>query len=312
MLILKNVSKDFADVQVLKGLDLQIPAGSIFGYIGPNGAGKTTTIRIMTGLMSDFSGDVIIDGISIRDDIGAIQSKIGYLPQTTSLQDWRTLEQTLFTFGRLSGIDEHDLSIRVAAVLKDLNIEQYRKMKVSKLSGGTVQKAGMAQALLHRPSILILDEPMAALDPEARVLFKKMFLKLRAEGTTIFFSSHILNDIQDIADYIGILRNGVLSYQGTMENFRNHMEKDRCITLEVSCGAEQWQSIDMIDGVSYVELIAENKIMVHLESEAVEEKVSSAIVKHLVNRDCNILSIQKTSQGLEDLYIAYANGGLKL
>lgn len=312
MLILKNVCKDYADVQVLKGLNLEIPAGTIFGYIGPNGAGKTTTIRIMTGLMSDFNGDVIIDGQSIRENPDSIKSKIGYLPQNTSFQDWRTLEQTLYTFGRLSGIGENELPHRVETVLKDLGIEQYRKMKVSKLSGGTVQKAGMAQALLHRPSILILDEPMAALDPEARVLFKKLFLKLRAEGTTIFFSSHILSDIQDIADRIGILRNGVFSYQGTMQEFRHQMDGDRCMTLEISCKADQWQSIDAIEGVSYVELIGENKIMVHLESDAVDETVSSAIVKHLVNKDCNVRSIQKTTRGLEDLYIAYSNGEVKV
>jgi len=312
MLILKNVCKDYADIQVLKGLDLNIPAGTIFGYIGPNGAGKTTTIRIMTGLMSDFNGDVIIDGMSIRENANAIKSKIGYLPQNTSFQDWRTLEQTLHTFGRLSGIGENELQNRIDIVLKDLGIEKYRKMKVSKLSGGTVQKAGMAQALLHRPKILILDEPMAALDPEARVQFKKLFLKLKAEGTTIFFSSHILSDIQDIADCIGILRNGVFSYQGTMQEFRRQMDGDRSMTLEVSGKAEQWQSIAGIEGVSYVELIAENKIVVHLDPDAIDETVSSAIVKHLVNQDCNVRSIQKTTRGLEDLYIAYSNGEVKV
>lgn len=309
MVLLKDVRKDYQGTAVLKGLDLAIPSGSIFGYIGPNGAGKTTTIRIMTGLMSDFSGDVIIDGISVRGQDMEIKSRIGYLPQIASFQDWRTLEQTLLTFGRLSGMSEPDLKVRIDEVLQDLDIEKYRRMRVSKLSGGTLQKAGMAQAILHRPRLLILDEPMSALDPESRVLFKRLFRRLSSEGTTIFFSSHILNDIQDVADTIGILRNGRLAYCGSMDGFRAKMDKGRSISVEVECPAESWQSLDELEGVSYVELVSEHSLLVQLEDDADQDRVSNHIIRHLVENDCMVRSVQKSNQGLEELYIAYANGG---
>ena len=309
MVLLQNVCKDYQGVPVLQGLDLVIPSGSIFGYIGPNGSGKTTTIRIMTGLMSDFSGDVVIDGISVRRQDMEMKSLIGYLPQNASFQDWRTLEQTLMTFGRLSGMDESDLKGRIDEVLRDLEIEKYRRMRMNKLSGGTIQKVGMAQAILHRPRLLILDEPMSALDPESRVLFKRLFRRLSAEGTTIFFSSHILNDIQDVADTLGILRDGRLAYCGSMEGFRAQMDHGRSISVEVECPAEVWQSLDELEGISYVELVAEHRLSVRLDDSADEDAVSNRIIRHLVEKDCLVRSVHRSSQGLEELYIAYANGG---
>ncbi len=122
--------------------------------------------------------------------------RVGYLPQRAAFQEWRTAEQALNTLGRLSGLEGERLEQRVDEVLEQLGIEEFRSRKVDKLSGGTLQKLGFAQAILHEPTVLVLDEPMAALDPASRFLFKKIIRELRASGTTILFSSHILSDIE--------------------------------------------------------------------------------------------------------------------
>jgi len=307
----RKIFKRYKDMPVLLDLNFEIKKGTIFGYIGPNGSGKTTTIKIMTGLIRDFQGDVVIEGRSIRERNGEMMSKIGYLPQQTNLQSWRTVEQTLDTFGRLSGMPKEGMPERIGHVLEQLQIGEHRNRKVGKLSGGTIQKVGMAQAMLHQPKLLILDEPVAALDPESRVLFKNLFRQLSREGTTIFFSSHILSDIQDVADTIGILNQGRLGYIGSMESLRNRVVRRREIGLELSKCGNAWQDLDRIEGVSYIERLTENTFTIYLEENADLDSIIDRSIKHLIQNDCRIRGIHPVNPTLEDLYISYSGGEVR-
>ncbi|MBN1109364.1 MAG: ABC transporter ATP-binding protein [Methanomassiliicoccales archaeon] len=305
MVSVRGLYKRFKDLPVLLNLSFDIPRGKIFGYIGPNGAGKTTTIKIMTGLIHDFQGDVIIEGRSIRQRDASLSSLIGYLPQQTALQEWRTVDQTLRTFGRLSGLEATEVSSRIDEVTQMLGITEYRGRKVSKLSGGTLQKVGMAQAMLHRPKLMVLDEPVAGLDPESRVLFKQLFRRLSREGTTVFFSSHILSDIEDIADTIGILGRGRMRYIGSMEELRGRVGRNTEVLLETVEPMPDNIMFQGIPHIDHVERITDNRFQMTLQDQKYVDLVVDRTIKAVLANGRHVRGIYPTKQSLESLYLSY-------
>jgi len=311
MVSVRGIYKRYKDLPVLLNLSFDIPKGSIFGYIGPNGSGKTTTIKIMTGLIRDFQGEVVIEGRSIRNWNAELSSTIGYLPQQTSLQEWRTVDQSLSTFGRLSGLPSAEVDKRIKEVTEMLGITEYRKRKVNKLSGGTLQKVGMAQAMLHRPKLMVLDEPVAGLDPESRVLFKNLFRQLSREGTTIFFSSHILSDIEDIADTIGILGQGRMRYIGSMEELRERVGRSTEVRLETVEPVPNDSILESIQGVSRVERVADNRFYIILQEHKEIDAVVDRTIRAVLAQGLHIRGIHPNRQSLESLYLSYTDGEAK-
>lgn len=308
MVSVRGIYKRYKDLPVLLNLSFDIPKGSIFGYIGPNGSGKTTTIKIMTGLIRDFQGEVIIEGRSIRNWNTELSSTIGYLPQQTSLQEWRTVDQSLSTFGRLSGLQSKEVEERMEEVTETLGITEYRKRKVNKLSGGTLQKVGMAQAMLHRPKLMVLDEPVAGLDPESRVLFKNLFRQLSREGTTIFFSSHILSDIEDIADTIGILGQGRMRYIGSMDELRERVGRSTEVRLETVEPVPNDSILEGIQGVSKVERVADNRFHIILQEHKEIDAVVDRTIRAVLAQGLHIRGVHPNRQSLESLYLSYTDG----
>ncbi len=308
MVSVRGIYKRYKDLPVLLNLSFDIPKGSIFGYIGPNGSGKTTTIKIMTGLIRDFQGEVIIEGRSIRNWNTELSSTIGYLPQQTSLQEWRTVDQSLSTFGRLSGLQSKEMEERIEEVTETLGITEYRKRKVNKLSGGTLQKVGMAQAMLHRPKLMVLDEPVAGLDPESRVLFKNLFRQLSREGTTIFFSSHILSDIEDIADTIGILGQGRMRYIGSMDELRERVGRSTEVRLETVEPVPNDSILEGIQGVSKVERVADNRFQIILQEHKEIDAVVDRTIRAVLAQGLHIRGVHPNRQSLESLYLSYTDG----
>lgn len=303
--------KRYKDMPVLIDLSFDVPKGGIFGFIGPNGAGKTTTIKIMTGLIHDFQGDVLIDGTSVRKRDLASCSSIGCLPQRTSLQEWRTVDQTLYTFGRLSGLDGGEVEERSKQVMDQLGITEYRNRKVGKLSGGTLQKVGMAQAMLHRPELLILDEPVAGLDPESRVLFKDLFRNLSKEGATVLFSSHILSDVEDIADTIGILGKGMMGYVGSMDGLRGRIQKEQHVRVQTVEGLDDIGALESIVGVSKVERFARNDLLMSFQSGADIDAAIDQCIRALFAAGLHVRMVQPIRPSLEEMYLRFSRGGIR-
>ena len=217
-----NVSKNYRDVQALRNASFSITQGDIFGYIGPNGAGKTTTLKILVGLISDYSGEVKINNELIKNQSNFNQ-QIGYLPQDVGFQEWRTVDHALITFGRLSGMSKEELQQRIPEVLALVGLVDARKRKIRHLSGGMQQKLKLAQALLHNPSILVLDEPMSGLDPTSRWQMKNTIRQLAQTNVTIVFSSHILEDVEGIATTIGIINQGVVVKIGNPQELQKEL-----------------------------------------------------------------------------------------
>src|SRR5512137_259177 len=265
---ISNVTKNFHLFKALDNVSFSIHQGEIFGYIGPNGAGKTTTMKILVGLINNFQGEITIGGLRLPQDKDEIHKVLGYLPQSVAFQDWRTIDHALTTFGKLSGLNETQVEDRIPKVLELIGLAEVRHKKVSQLSGGMIQKVGLAQALLHEPKLLVLDEPLGGLDPLSRQQFKEIVQKLAKEGATILFSSHILSDVQDVADRIGIISRGKIKQVGTINELKTRLVSQKTVQVLLSFASDKWQEFGAIRNVMSVEQSSPGKILLHLEAES--------------------------------------------
>jgi ABC-2 type transport system ATP-binding protein len=211
----RGLTKRFGPVLALDGLDLDVPRGSIFGLLGPNGAGKTTTIRILTGLAHATSGRAEVAGIDVRDDRPEARRRIGYLDQDPRFYGWMKGRELLELCGRLAGLDGAALRDRVTAALARTGLADAGKRRIGTYSGGMRQRLGIAQAVLHEPELLILDEPVSSLDPEGRRDLLALIESLRG-GATVVVSTHVLADVERICDRVAILDRGRLVTEGPL------------------------------------------------------------------------------------------------
>jgi ABC-2 type transport system ATP-binding protein len=209
----KNLTKHVHDpwtfrrITLLDDLNLALAHDEIFGLIGPNGAGKTTTLKLIVGLLRPSRGTVLFEGRPL--DVAA-RAAIGFLPEQPYFYDYLTVEETLTFFARLYGLSRADRRDRVSGLLRDLHLHEKRNAPMRTLSKGTLQRVGIAQAMLARPRLLILDEPMSGLDPAGRAHMRDLIRGLRGVGTTVVFSSHVLPDAEAVCDRVGIIACGRL------------------------------------------------------------------------------------------------------
>ena len=304
---LHNLTKSYGTFRALDSISLGIKEGEIFGYIGPNGAGKTTTMKILVGLITEFQGEVSIGGLQVPKRKDEIHKLLGYLPQNVAFQEWRTVNQALKTFGKLSGLSDSKIEQRIPEILGLLGLSDARHKKVSHLSGGMVQKVGLAQALLHEPKLLVLDEPLGGLDPLSRFQFKDIVLKLAKKGTTILFSSHILSDLQDVADRIGIISHGKIRQVGTLNELKSRLSSQKIVQVLLSYASDKWQEFSSIRHVNSVEQPSPGRVLVHLESGADEDQVVNDIVQSIVKMGIRVRGITLLEPSLDEIYLKYVS-----
>jgi ABC-2 type transport system ATP-binding protein len=204
-------------VLALDGLDLDVPAGSVFGLLGPNGAGKTTCLRLLAGLTRPTGGRALVAGTVVADDGLAVRRQLGYLEQDPRAYGWMTGREQLRFLGRAHGLAGESLERAVDEALARVDLAPAADRRTGTYSGGMRQRLGIAGALLHRPPILILDEPVSALDPEGRRDMLELVSSLRGEAT-VLFSSHVLADVERICDRVGILDHGRLVVEGPLDD----------------------------------------------------------------------------------------------
>ena len=303
--ILKNVSKYYGAFRALDNVSFTIKEGEIFGYIGPNGAGKTTTMKILVDLIIDFQGEVLIGGHQVAKEKNAIHRLLGYLPQNVAFQDWRTVNHALTTFGRLSGLSKMEVEDNIRQILDLLALYEVRHKKISQLSGGMIQKVGLAKALIHDPKFLVLDEPLGGLDPLSRHQFKEIVLKLRSKGTTILFSSHILSDVQDVADRIGIINRGRIKQVGTLNELKSNLRSQNVVEVLLSYASDKWSEFKSISKVKSVEQSSPGRILVYLDEGADDAEVIDDIVQTIARLKIKVRGITLLSPSLDEIYLNY-------
>ncbi|CAI4033184.1 ABC transporter ATP-binding protein [Nitrospira tepida] len=207
-------------IVALANLSLSVPQGEIFGFLGPNGAGKTTTLKILLGLMRTTSGKATVLGKPAGDV--QTRAKIGFLPEAPYFYDYLTAEEFLGFYGQLAGLSRSSIHRRVTELIELVGLCEARTRQLCKFSKGMLQRVGLAQALIHDPELVILDEPMSGLDPVGRKHVRDVILGLRERGKTIFFSSHIIADVEVMCDRVGIVVKGRMLTSGRIDELVNH------------------------------------------------------------------------------------------
>ena len=226
-------------VKALTGLSLEVKQGEIFGFLGPNGAGKTTTLKILMGLVRPTSGKAEIFGTSVT--VAAARRRIGFLPEAPYFYDYLTAEEFLEFYGGLGGLDRKSIAPRIGELLELVGLAEARTRQLRKFSKGMLQRIGLAQALIHDPDLVVLDEPMSGLDPVGRKQIRDLILNLRDRGKTVFFSSHIIPDVEMLCDRVAVIMKGGLVAVGRVEDLvhRGHNH-----SVEVICQGVAQEDIE--------------------------------------------------------------------
>ncbi len=229
----EGLVKRYGKFTAVDGVSLQVPAGAIYGFVGPNGAGKTTTMRMLTTLTRPTAGEAWVGGHSILDDRRAVRRAIGYMPDEFGVYDDLRVWEYLDFFAACYDIPEKERKRLIDDLLELVELNHRRDDMVDKLSRGMKQRLSLARTLAHDPAVLILDEPASGLDPRARVEIRELLVELSKMGKTIFFSTHILADVQEICSHIGIIEAGKIIAQGSMEEMRAQLQPHREIIVQV-------------------------------------------------------------------------------
>ncbi len=279
---------------VLAGLDLAVEEGEIFGFLGPNGAGKTTTIRILLGLVRPTEGSGTLLGHPFGDR--AARQELGFVPDSPNFYLYLTARELLEFTGRLHGLRGADLRKRIETTLDRVGLDDEARGRALKTcSRGMLQRTGIGAAILHRPRLVVLDEPMSGLDPRGRREFRDLILELKADGTTVFLSSHVLADIESTADRVGILDGGRLIRCGPLDEVLSCGERCVEIGFELPDGSPP----DFLGaGLDSVREGAQGWI-----ASTSDPRVGSEVVRRVLERGGQLLSYQRSRVSLEEFFL---------
>lgn len=310
MLYIENLFKNYGNFPAVSGLTLRVPRGDLFGFVGPNGAGKTTTIRIVCGLLQATSGNITVNGITVngradKRTVRELKRNIGYVPDFFGVYDNLKVTEYLEFYGSLNGMDYRDIVATSNDLLALVNLEDKRDFYVDTLSRGMKQRLCVARALLPNPSLLIMDEPSSGLDPASRIEMKELLMNLQSMGKTIVISSHILADISEMCNAIGIMNRGRLITAGKMEDvLRRGTDVSRLI-ISFASGIEEAVRMFQERPDIRVESVRENKIII---SGINTDEQSNSIIADLISRGIIISGFHREEKNLERIFMNLTGG----
>jgi ABC-2 type transport system ATP-binding protein len=299
MIRLERLRKEFRDLVAVHDLDLVVPEGEVFGLIGPNGAGKTTTLRMASGLLEPTSGAAWVAGVEVHREPERAQQFIGYLSDFFSVYDELTVWEYLDYFGRAYGMTPADVPARIDEVIEQVGLEVKRDVLIHGLSRGMKQRLGIARAVIHRPRVLLLDEPAAGLDPGARMELRGLLRALNRDGSTVLISSHILTELEGFCTSIGLMEQGRLVRSGSLAAITAEARGDRLVRLA-------WQG----DGAGAAARLSADSRVSDLAVEAAaasfrfagDEDALAALLADLVAGGVRVVAFGEVKQTVENVY----------
>jgi ABC-2 type transport system ATP-binding protein len=280
-------------VEALRGVTFQVTRGHIFGFVGPNGAGKTTTIRTLMGLLRPTGGSATILGHAIPSR--AARFKVGFLPESPYFYDYLTVAELLDLAGRLFGMSRRDRAKRADELIDRVGLGRARGQSLKKFSKGMLQRAGLAQALMNDPEVVVLDEPMSGLDPIGRKEVRDLILELRDRGKTVMFSSHILTDIEAIADEVAIIAHGQLQAQGTPGELVQRTVLGIDVSVRLAAGVDPG---DLVDGASRMRRTGDDLSLTLAADADVDAWLARAR-----DKGAKVVSVAPRHESLEDMFL---------
>jgi len=280
---------------VINGLDLNVPKGAIYGFLGANGAGKTTTLKMILNLIQSYQGRISIFGQNIKNHYPKYLKEVGSLIENPSYYGHLTATENLKVWARYYGAKTK----RIPELLELVDLHNSANKKTHHFSTGMKQRLGLASALLHDPRLLILDEPTNGLDPMGIIELRKVLARLNDEGKTIILSSHILSEVERIVSHLGILKEGTLVFEGTIDELHSQKEKNIEVIIQVDNAHDAFTLIDYPDKA----IISNTKISVRVD----EIAMVPALVKKLSANDINIYELKQNTKDLESMFLSISN-----
>jgi ABC-2 type transport system ATP-binding protein len=303
-----DLTKNFGTIKAVNKLDLQVKVGSIHGFLGPNGAGKSTTIKMLLGLLKPNKGEIKILEETVRWDNQKTRQKVGYMPELPKFPKHLKAQELLELYGQMYGLQKQKLEKKVPELLDLVGLSGREQSKIGQYSKGMQQRLGIAQAILADPELLVLDEPSIGLDPVGIVEVRDLIKSIAKEGRTIFLSSHLLNEIQQICTDVTIINHGSSLASGTLENVTNSMSKKTILNIEVLNLKEQ--IVDAIKKMSFVSEISrtKNQLIIQLET---QKDVRRQISKTIMQMGGIIIYMVQKGSDLENTFLQLVtkNGG---
>ena len=304
----EGLHKSFGEVQALGGLCLAVEPGSVFGFLGPNGAGKTTTIRILAGLARADAGQAWIDGLEVAADRRRVATRIGYLPQDPAFYPWMTAREFVDHVGRVFGLPARERLARTDELLHLVGLAEVADRRVGGFSGGMGQRLGIAQALVNRPPVLLLDEPVSGLDPVGRKELLQLIERLRGQ-CTVFMSTHILADVERVCDTVAIIDRGRLLAEAPQQELLERyavpafeVEVENGLAEQLAAWTEILRSRPWVASVSLDRATA--RVVVNDVETARRELLASALAEGLV-----LDRYEMVRPSLEDGFLRLVEGG---
>ncbi len=304
MIDVRAISKVYGQKRAVNNLSFHIRDGEIVGLLGLNGAGKSTILKTLGTLHLATEGEAFIAGYSVRREPEAVREHIGYLPDTPPLYDEMTILRYLEFAGRLKGVNKSHIKSRVDAVLEQTNLTDVKHQRIADLSHGYRQRVNIAQALVHKPKVLILDEPINGLDPVQIVEMRDLILSLKHHHTVIL-SSHILSEITRTCDRILVIDQGRLVAEGTEEELRGKASRDVEIRVETSGPIQPATGeIEALAGVRSIRQLSPERL--HIVS---EHDIRPEVARAIVRAGLDLLTLERREAELETLFLKLIRGG---
>jgi ABC-2 type transport system ATP-binding protein len=291
-----NLTKIYYDVKAVNNATFSVNKGEIFGFLGPNGAGKTTTIKSILGLIETNTGHIKINDIDMKENGKHAKKFVGYLPEQVAFYDNLTALQNMYFYADMKDASREECK----PLIVEMGLEEVINKKVGKFSKGMKQRLGMARALLGNPPILILDEPSGGLDPRGVALIRNKILEMKKKGSSVFVSSHILAEVQEICDRVGIIDKGVIVAEDTVSQLRDRLNLKPKLVLEIEkLNNKIVKAVEKLDGVDFVQVIG---VMLHVTC---DQKTKSKIIVAVEKAGGNIVNVQTMEPSLEEVFMRF-------
>ncbi|MCD1294990.1 ABC transporter ATP-binding protein [Methanocella sp. CWC-04] len=294
MIRTEELTKVYDGVKAVDSLNLTVEKGEVFGFLGPNGAGKTTAIGMMVGLLEPTGGKCFVNGIDVTKNPLEVKKITGYLPDGVGFYPNLTAVQNLKYFSRFYGMKDSEAETRIKGLLEYVGLGNVDK-PVGSYSRGMKQRLGLAQALLNDPDVLFLDEPTNGLDPQGVIQFRKIIKEQAEKGKTVFFSSHILDEVQHVCSTIGIISKGVLVARGTTDEVRKKMSKDETVTIIVKVKGDMPRMSDP----RIINAVYNNGSAVIQASDDIRDAIS----EELFSKNMRVRELRLEEKSLEEIFL---------
>ena len=301
-IVIQSLTKDFNGFRAVDDLTLEVRRGSFLGFLGPNGAGKTTTIKILTNLLDASSGSAYLGGVDVTKDPKAALANVGAVVETPEFYPYLTPNETLAYMGELRGMSKADIARRSSEVLDVVKMTEWADKRIGKFSKGMKQRIAIAQAILHEPEVIILDEPTSGLDPRGMAEVRDILRGLKSQGYTVFMSSHLLNEVQEVCDDVALIDRGKLLKKGPVSELINTISVRRMEvrTLQNIDGA--WlNKISQVSGVADLRAAGANQFAFTLNGEDAEQ---ARLLTDLQALGLNVVAFKESGVALENLYLS--------